>query len=99
MKDIAYAIKDHIHSEFPKLCVDMTCFVVRNGWIINCETLGENKTKWHTTEWKRVRVEVFPEHVELCEQGRSGHHVTILPWELPELFDIVDAALKKLCEK
>ena len=96
MKDIAYAILDHIRSEFPKLTVDMTLFSARNGWIINCETPGETKTKWKTTEWKGVRVEVFPEHIELCEQDRSGHHVTVLPWELPELFDIVDATLKKL---
>ena len=74
----------------------MTCFATRNGWIINCETPGVTKTKWGTTIWKTIRVEVFPEHVELCEQDVTGNYITILPWELPELFDIVDEALKKL---
>lgn len=79
MKQYTDAIASHIQSEFPNIQIRIEPFTARNGWLINCEI--------YLPEYKIVVVEVFPEHIELMKADRTR---IVLPWELPELFEIVE---------
>ena len=88
MREVAEAIADDIRERFPQLKVEVLPFTPKRGWVVRCMVPCQSK------RWDSVKVLLFSQRVELWES--SEIRSVVLPWELPDLFDIVDDALEKL---
>lgn len=87
MREMTDVIANHIRSEFPHVTVNVEHFLlIEKSWIIYC----------YSSRRKHVNIVVFPDYLTLWELDRKTAPRTMLSWEAPDTFEIIDKALGKL---